>query len=50
MKKQRYIVEIEMPEGDFISAGWLKDLIQADCDVEDSGRQKVEVKELENTL
>jgi len=46
MKKQRFIVEIEMPDGDFISAEWLKDLIQCDCDTEDSDRQKVEVKEL----
>lgn len=45
MKKQRYIVEIEMSDGDFISAGWLKDLIQTDCDVEDEGRQKVTVQE-----
>jgi len=45
MKKQRYIVEIEMPNGDFISAGWLKDLIQADCDMEDEGRNKVTVQE-----
>lgn len=45
MKKQRYIVEIEMPDGDFISAGWLKDLIQTDCNIEDDGRQKVFVKE-----
>ena len=45
MKKQRYIVEIEMPDGDFISAGWLKDLIQTDCDVEDEGRKKVTVQE-----
>ena len=45
MKKQRYIVEIEMPDGDFISAGWLKDLIQTDCDVEDESRKKVTVQE-----
>ena len=43
MKKQRYIVEIEMPDGDFISAGWLIDLIQTDCNVEDEGRMKVTV-------
>lgn len=46
MKKQRYIVEIEMPDGDFIHAGWLKDLIQAVCDVEDESRQKVTVQEI----
>lgn len=45
MKKQRYIVEIEMPDGDFISAGWLKDIIQTDCDVEDESRKKVTVQE-----
>lgn len=46
MKKQRYIVEIEMPDGDFISAGWLKALIQTDCNVENEGRQKVTVQEI----
>lgn len=46
MKKQRYIVEIEMPDGDKISPTWLKDLIQSDCDVEDSGRQIVSVSEV----
>lgn len=45
MKKQRYIVEIEMSDGDFISAGWLKELIQTDCNVEDEGRHKVTVQE-----
>ena len=45
MKKQRYIVEIEMPDGDFISAEWLKDLIQTDCNLEDEGRNKVTVQE-----
>ena len=45
MKKQRYIVEIEMPDGDFISAGLIKDIIQTDCDVEDEGRMKVIVQE-----
>lgn len=45
MKKQQYIVEIEMPDGDFISVGWLKDLIQTDCDSEDENRQKVTVQE-----
>lgn len=46
MKKQQYIVEIEMPDGDFISAGWLKDLIQQDCDNEQNkGRQTVSVRD-----
>lgn len=47
MKTQRFIVEIEMPEGDMVSSGWLKDLIQEDCDVEDAGRQKVVVREVQ---
>ena len=50
MKKQRYIVEIEMPDGDFISAEWLKDLIQKDCDVEDEGREKITVQVQETSL
>ena len=50
MKKQRYIVEIEMPDGDFISAGWLKDLIQTDCDVEDEGGEKITVRVQETSL
>lgn len=46
MKKQTFIVEIEMPDGDFISAGWLKDLIQQDCDNEQNdGRQTVSVRD-----
>lgn len=45
MKKQRYIVEIEMPDGDMVSAQWLKDIIQTDCDVEDESRKKVTVQE-----
>ena len=50
MKKQRYIVEIEMPDGDFISAEWLKDLIQKDCDVEDEGREKITVQVQETSF
>lgn len=46
MKTQKYIVTIEMPDGDMISSGWLKDLIQGDCDVEDEGRDKVSVEEV----
>ena len=46
MKTQKYIVTIEIPDGDMISPGWIKDLIQADCDVEDEGRQKVSVEEI----
>lgn len=46
MKTQKYIVEIEMPDGDYISAGWLQDLIECDCNVEDKRRHKVSVKEV----
>jgi hypothetical protein len=46
MKIQKYIVTIEMPDGDMISSGWLKDLIQTDCNIEDEGRDKVFVEEL----
>ena len=45
MKIQKYIVTIEMPDGDTISPSWLKDLIQTDCDVEECDRQKVSVEE-----
>lgn len=46
MKTQKYLVTIEMPDGDMIGPGWIKDIIQADCDVEDAGRQKVSVEEI----
>jgi len=45
MKKERYIVEIEMPEGDAASSMYIHDVIQSDCDIEDEGRWKVSVKE-----
>ena len=45
MKKERYIVEIEMPDGDGASSTYICDVIQCDCDVEDEGRWKVSVKE-----
>lgn len=45
MKKERYIVEIEMPCGDAISALYIQDIIQSDCDIEEEGRCKVVVKE-----
>lgn len=45
MKTQKYLVTIEMPDGDMIGPGWIRDIIQADCDVEDTGRQKVSVEE-----
>ena len=48
MKIQKYIVTIEMPDGDMISPGWLKDLIQGDCDAEDENRSKVFVEEIKN--
>lgn len=46
MKTQKYIIEIEMPDGDYIGADWLRDLIKSDCDIEDVGRCKVSVKEI----
>lgn len=45
MKTQTFIVEIEMPDGDYIGASILQDDIQGFCDVEEEGRQKVTVKE-----
>jgi len=50
MKTLKYIVEITMLQGDDISAQWLEDLIQSDCDVEDKGRQKVVVKKIEESV
>ena len=45
MKKERYIVEIEMPDGDVASSTYIHDVIQSDCDIEDEDRWKVSVKE-----
>ena len=45
MKIQKYIVTIEMPDGDTISPSWLKYFIQTACDVEECDRQKVSVEE-----
>ena len=45
MKKERYVVEIEMPDGDAASSTYIHDVIQNDCDIEDEGRWKVSVKE-----
>lgn len=45
MKKERYIVEIEMPDGDCASSTYIHEVIQSDCDIEDEGRWKVSVKE-----
>ena len=45
MKTEKYIVEIEMPEGDDVSSLWVEDVLQTDADVEDEGRWKVTVKE-----
>lgn len=42
MKTVKYTVEIEMPDGDYISARWLQELIE-DINIEDSGRYKVKV-------
>lgn len=49
MKTQKYLVIIEMPDGDMIGPGWIRDIIQTDCDVEDAGRQKVSVIEIKDT-
>lgn len=45
MKKEKYIVEIEMPDGDAASSIYIQDITQSDCDIEDEGRWKVSVKE-----
>lgn len=46
MSKQKYIVEIEMPDGDFISHGYLKEVIQSDCDYDSKkGDYSVSVRE-----
>ena len=41
MKTERYIVEIEMPDGDGASPLWLRDVLQSDANIEDEGRWKV---------
>lgn len=46
MKTQRYIVKIEMPDGDFVGAGWIEELIESECNMEDVCRCKVSVKEI----
>ena len=46
MKTQKYIVTIEMPDGDYIGASILQDDIQGFCDVEEEGRDKVSVEEV----
>lgn len=43
VKTIKYTVEIEMPSGDYVSAGYLKDLIEEDINVEDPKRYKVKV-------
>lgn len=49
MKKIKYEVTITMPKCDLLGNGenYLQELIQSDFDIEDEGRWKVEVKELE---
>ena len=49
MKKIKYEVTIIMPKRDALGNGdkYLQELIQDDFDIEDKGRWKVEVKELE---
>lgn len=48
MKTQKYIVTIEMPDGNMISSEWLKDLIESDCCIEeeDEGRFSISVEEI----
>lgn len=36
MKTEKYIVEIEMPDGDHASPLWVKDVLQSDTFIEDS--------------
>ena len=52
MKKIKYEVTITMPKYDFLGNGkkYLQELIQSDFDVDDVGRWKVEVKELEEEV
>lgn len=50
MKKERYIVEIEMPDGDASSSMYIQDIIQTDCDIENEGRWKVFVKEQQQLI
>lgn len=51
MKTMRFTVEIDMPEGDFINAEYIREVIQDDLDYADSdygdnvGRTKVRVTE-----
>ena len=45
MKKEKYIVEIEMPDGDGASPSWVYGVLQSDADLEDEGRWKVSVKD-----
>lgn len=45
MKTEKYIVEIEMPDGDGASSSWVCDTLQSECDIEDEGRWKIAVKE-----
>lgn len=44
MKKERYIVEIEMPDGDSASSTWVRDTLQG----EDEGRWKVSTSVMQN--
>ena len=45
MKTEKYLIEIEMPDGDFASPIWVQDTLQSESDIEDKGRWKVSVKE-----
>ena len=48
MKTKVFEVRVTMPDGDGLSATWLQDFIQGDLDIEDEGRDKVEVSEKPN--
>lgn len=45
MKTERYLVEVEMPDGDGASESWIKDALQNDADIEDQDRWRISVKE-----
>ena len=45
MKTEKYLLKIEMPDGDNASPTWVRDALQAEADVEDEGRWKVFVRD-----
>ena len=44
--RQRFIVEIEMPEWNQIPSQWIEDHIKEICDIEESKGQKISVREI----